>query len=683
MITCIIISYNDEKRIRLVIETAKRWADEIVIADKSSTDQTPNIARQLGVFVHQLPYSDRGMEDWRHVVAIANFNWIFALTAGEIPTPDLILNVRRILRSKSDSIDLIIVPLKYWSLGTHDDKSPWGWKQQSRVFHRERIKFSNQVHDNLTASKDRTIDLSHHREVAHILHQAHPNSRQFMRSQWEDLQTENDTDSNVRLATALDQINRYDKNFDEISNKMQLHASKLYWHGVALNCFEKLQNRNIESEYSWRREKYYQLWDASHPDSENQPEICAALEATDYFHADSKENIDSQFNSRWIIDPSAISHNGLAETLKSTNPTTTKKAALKTLFSDPFSLDICKSLFTWNWENGRFGESVAWAERILRIEPQSINWINRLIIAHSNNNQYIEAIKIAQDSIHLYGQIYVFEKNLEVVKKRADNGRHKLDIPPPSIFQIRPKVSAIVSVYNAARFLEQCLINLLSQSLYLAGELEIVVVNTGSQQNERAIVQEFIHNGYYIKYIEVPTRETVYSAWNRGIQASDGIYITTANADDRHKNNALEILAKSLDDNAKAALVYADVDITEEENRLFGEALIVGQYKWSDFCPIQLLKGCFCGPQPMWRKNVHEQIGYFDSDFVSAGDYEMWLRMAVDYKFIHLKEVLGLYLKSPLSIEHSNLQKGINEANVARSRYVEKILKKHRSASLN
>jgi len=679
MITCIIISYNDEKRIRLVIETAKRWADEIVIADKSSTDQTPNIARQLGVFVHQLPYSDRGMEDWRHVVAIANFNWIFALTAGEIPTPDLILNVRRIIRSKSDSIDLIVVPLKCWSLGTHDDKSPWGWYQQSRGDHRERIKFSNQVHDNLTASKDRTIDLSHHREVAHILHQAHPNSRQFMRSQWEDLQTENDTDSNVRLATALDQINRYDKNFDEISNKMQLHASKLYWHGVALNCFEKLQNRNIESEYSWRREKYYQLWDASHPDSENQPEICAALEATDYFHADSKENIDSQFNSRWIIDPSAISHNGLAETLKSTNPTTTKKAALKTLFSDPFSLDICKSLFTWNWENGRFGESVAWAERILRIEPQSINWINRLIIAHSNNNQHIEAIKIAQDSIHLYGQIYVFEKNLEVVKKRADNGRHKLDIPPPSIFQIRPKVSAIVSVYNAARFLEQCLINLLSQSLYLAGELEIVVVNTGSQQNERAIVQEFIHNGYYIKYIEVPTRETVYSAWNRGIQASDGIYITTANADDRHKNNALEILAKSLDDNAKAALVYADVDITEEENRLFGEALIVGQYKWSDFCPIQLLKGCFCGPQPMWRKNVHEQIGYFDSDFVSAGDYEMWLRMAVDYKFIHLKEVLGLYLKSPLSIEHSNLQKGINEANVARSRYVEKILKKHHS----
>lgn len=115
MITCIIISYNEEKRIRLVIEAAKRWADEVVLADKSSTDGTPNIARQLGVYVHQLPYSEQGTESGQDVVAGARFDWVFCITAGEIPTPDLIVNIRRILRSKSDSLDLIVVPLKYWS----------------------------------------------------------------------------------------------------------------------------------------------------------------------------------------------------------------------------------------------------------------------------------------------------------------------------------------------------------------------------------------------------------------------------------------------------------------------------------------------------------------------------------------------------------------------------------------
>lgn len=61
----------------------------------------------------------------------------------------------------------------------------------------------------------------------------------------------------------------------------------------------------------------------------------------------------------------------------------------------------------------------------------------------------------------------------------------------------------------------------------------------------------------------------------------------------------------------------------------------------------------------------------------------MCLRIAVDYKLIliHLKEFLGLYLKIHLIIEHSNLRKGINEANVARSPYVKTILKNRCSVS--
>jgi glycosyltransferase involved in cell wall biosynthesis len=682
MITCIIISYNEERRIRLVIAAAKRWADEVVLADKSSTDETPNIARQLGVYVHKLPYSEQGTEDGRDVVASARFDWILAITAGEIPTPNLIANIRRILRSKSDSLDLIVVPLKYWSFGTHDEKSPWGWSKQPRVFHRRRITYLNQVHNHITASPDRTIDLSHHRHTAHILHQTHPNSRQFMRSHWEYMRAEAEADPNVRLANALGQINRYDANFDQISNKTQLHAWKLYWHGVALHCLEKIQGRNIESEYSWRREKYYKLWDSLHLECEDQPVILSELASSEFFPVNLSDNIELKFDSRWIIDSNRIENPDPAESLKLRDIKPTKASAFLTLFDDPFSLDICKSLFKWNWEGGRFGESVVWVERILRIEPQNLNWINRLIIAYAKSNQRSKSIELAEKSLRQYGRVFVFEKNLDIVTRRVEGKMHKIDIPVPSLCKNKPKVSAIVSVYNSSKFLEQCLINLCSQTLFLTGELEIVVVNTGSQEEEGAIVKRFVENGYQIKYIEVTTRETVYSAWNRGIQASSGIYVTSANADDRHQVNALQLMAEALDAHSNVALVYADVDITEEENCLYGEAFIVGQYKWSDFCPIQLLKGCFCGPQPMWRKDIHEKIGYFDADFVSAGDYEMWLRMAVDYKFLHLKQVLGLYLKSPLSLEHSNSEKGIVEANVARSRYQDKILSKHYPATV-
>lgn len=213
MLSCLILSYNEEHRIKFVIEAAKRWADEVVVVDKSSTDETPNIARNLGARVYQLPYSEQGTEDGRDVVAASSYDWVICLTAGEIPTPNLIVNVRRLIRSRHDTIDLILVPLKYWSFGLHDKNSPWGWSKQPRVFNKNRITYINQVHNHLTAIPERTIDLSHLRESAHVLHQTHPNSKQFIRSHWEYMRAEADADPNVRLANALSQISKYDSFF--------------------------------------------------------------------------------------------------------------------------------------------------------------------------------------------------------------------------------------------------------------------------------------------------------------------------------------------------------------------------------------------------------------------------------------------------------------------------------------
>ncbi len=49
------------------------------------------------------------------------------------------------------------------------------------------------------------------------------------------------------------------------------------------------------------------------------------------------------------------------------------------------------------------------------------------------------------------------------------------------------KVSAIVSTYNSERFLRGCLDDLTTQTLYQKSELEIIVVNSGSEQNEEKI----------------------------------------------------------------------------------------------------------------------------------------------------------------------------------------------------
>ena len=223
-------------------------------------------------------------------------------------------------------------------------------------------------------------------------------------------------------------------------------------------------------------------------------------------------------------------------------------------------------------------------------------------------------------------------------------------------------LSAIVSTYNSEHFIRGCLEDLEAQTI--ADRLEIIVVNSGSEQNEEAIVKDFQKKYSNIKYIRTDQRETVYAAWNRGIKAATGKYITNANADDRHRKDAFEVMLTVLEKQSEIALVYADGIITETENETFESCTPVGYLNWMDWNRENLLnKGCFMGPQPMWRSDVHDEYGYFDDSFVTSGDYEFWLRISQTHTFLHLPIRLGLYLRSPVSIEHSNREKQRKENN--------------------
>jgi glycosyltransferase involved in cell wall biosynthesis len=71
----------------------------------------------------------------------------------------------------------------------------------------------------------------------------------------------------------------------------------------------------------------------------------------------------------------------------------------------------------------------------------------------------------------------------------------------------------------------------------------------------------------------------------------------------------------------------------------------------------------------MWRKSLHDRFGFFDPVFTSAGDYEFWLRISADARFLHLPETLGLYLDHAASIEHSAPLVSQQEAEAARKKH--------------
>lgn len=87
-LSVVIITYNEEKNIGRCIDQAKKIADEIIVFDSYSSDNTPLIAQQKGVVFHQQAFPGYGAQ--RNAGAlVATSNYVLFLDADEYPSERL------------------------------------------------------------------------------------------------------------------------------------------------------------------------------------------------------------------------------------------------------------------------------------------------------------------------------------------------------------------------------------------------------------------------------------------------------------------------------------------------------------------------------------------------------------------------------------------------------------------
>ena len=94
-VTVTIITLNESPHIAAAIDSAA-WADEILVVDSGSTDDTVSIATAKGVRVMSRTWP--GYVDQKNYAAsVASHDWIFSLDADERVTPALAAEVRAIV----------------------------------------------------------------------------------------------------------------------------------------------------------------------------------------------------------------------------------------------------------------------------------------------------------------------------------------------------------------------------------------------------------------------------------------------------------------------------------------------------------------------------------------------------------------------------------------------------------
>lgn len=109
-----IIAYNEAEKIEDALKSVT-WADEVVVADSFSTDQTVRIAESLGARVIQLPFEGFGKLRNDAIAACSN-DWIFSLDSDERCTVAAKKEILDIINSE-DSLDAYYVPRHNYFMG--------------------------------------------------------------------------------------------------------------------------------------------------------------------------------------------------------------------------------------------------------------------------------------------------------------------------------------------------------------------------------------------------------------------------------------------------------------------------------------------------------------------------------------------------------------------------------------
>ena len=96
-ISVAIITFNEAENIERCIRSVQAFADEILVLDSHSTDQTPEICEKLGIRFEQYAF-DGHIQQKNRALAMATHPIVFALDADEEVSPQLcqsILNAKR------------------------------------------------------------------------------------------------------------------------------------------------------------------------------------------------------------------------------------------------------------------------------------------------------------------------------------------------------------------------------------------------------------------------------------------------------------------------------------------------------------------------------------------------------------------------------------------------------------
>jgi glycosyltransferase involved in cell wall biosynthesis len=203
-----------------------------------------------------------------------------------------------------------------------------------------------------------------------------------------------------------------------------------------------------------------------------------------------------------------------------------------------------------------------------------------------------------------------------------------------------PKVSVVIPAYNAMTYLPKTLDSVLQQT---CTDFEVLIVNDGSTDEIAAWFTTVTDDR--VRLIS-QANQGLPGARNTGIREAQGGYIAFLDADDLWEPTKLEKQVQCLDAKPAVGLVYAWTLLIDRHGNSTG-TVTAAQVEGNVWEKLLLGDVVGSGSNAMVRSSCFDRVGLFDPELTSIEDCDMWVRIAAEYQFAVIKEVLVRYRQHP------------------------------------
>jgi glycosyltransferase involved in cell wall biosynthesis len=188
--------------------------------------------------------------------------------------------------------------------------------------------------------------------------------------------------------------------------------------------------------------------------------------------------------------------------------------------------------------------------------------------------------------------------------------------------------SVVTPSYNQARFMEETIYSVRAQDY---PDVEHVVVDGESDDGTLDILREYDDD---LRWISEPD-EGQSDAINKGFDMAKGEYIGWLNSDDVFFDTTVLSRVVEYFERTGADVVYGDIALIDADSRLLKFHCV------PDFDYDKLRRYCFIEQPALFFDADVLASERLDTDLEYVMDYEFWLRLAREYEFRHVSDVLA------------------------------------------